>query len=227
MVLKVVLQIQASGENVKSIKPSENFIWNVKLTSRDPTCSKTTKNDETPTQTTKTFIKIDQTKWVKSKVDGKSAEMVNHNQVFAFEDASVAVIEERLGVYEFDESLDSESSDAGSVSGGVNPQVYGGLSGNSRWQTICVFRCDNCDVTDFKMESGSWKVESSNGTVFEDCEVEEGEWYDVDSGDDLVSVTGMKWRFSKKSVGFEDESKYLVHYIENCLHIADHHNRDE
>jgi len=217
MVLKVVLQIQASGENVKSIKPSENFIWNVKLTSRDPTCSKTTKNDETPTQTTKTFIKIDQTKWVNSKVDGKSKELVNHNQVFAFEDASVAVIEERLGVYEFDESLDSESSDAGSVSGA-----------SSRWQTICVFRCDNCDVTDFKMESGSWKVESSNGNVFDDCEIEEGEWYDVDSSDDLVSVTGMKWRFSKKSVGFEDESKYQVHYIENCLHMEDkdHHNRD-
>lgn len=149
-------------------------------------------------------------------MDGKSAEMVNHNQVFAFDEASVAVIEERLGVYEFDESLDNENSDDGSVSGG-----------SSRWQTICVFRCDNCDVTDFKIESGSWKVESSNGTLFEDCEIEEGEWYDVDSSDDLVSVTGMKWRCSKKSVGFEDESKYLVHYIENCLHIADHHNRDE
>ena len=36
MVLKVVLQIKAQGENVKYLQPAQDFIWLVKLTSRDP-----------------------------------------------------------------------------------------------------------------------------------------------------------------------------------------------
>lgn len=216
MVLKVVLQIKAVGENVKTLQPSKDFNWNVKLTSRDPTNFK----DETPKQTTKNFIKISQSKWIKSTVPGKKNELVNHNQKLAFDNTSVAVVKDRLGVYEFDENIDSAlDSDETEES---NSDIL-----SSGWQTICVFKCDNCEIVDFEVNCSGWMVESSNGTIFENCEVEDSEWYDVDSSEDLVSITGLKWRFSKKSVGFEDESKYLIHYIENCLHIADHHNRDE
>lgn len=217
MTLKVALQIKASGENVKYIQPSKNFTWHVKLISRDPSNS----DCSTPPQITKNYIKIDSEKWVKSKVPGKSSELVNHNQKLAFDQASVSIMTDRLGVYEFDENNIDETDSANESSSSASLGNF--------WQTICVFRCDNCDLVDFQFEGVNmgWKIEAVNGTIFEDCEFEDGEWYDVDTNEDLVSITDFKWRFSKKSVGFEDESKYLIHYIENCLHIDGHHNRDD
>jgi len=88
---------------------------------------------------------------------------------------------------------------------------------DSGWQTVCIFTCTNCTIQDLELTDG-WQIVSLSDEVFENVDLSQNDWYDMDSAEDLVSLTEIEYRLSKKTVTFVDESEFLVHYIENCLY---------
>merc|ERR1711879_27636 len=67
---------------------------------------------------------------------------------------------------------------------------------DEKWQTICVFECRGCDITEFKFSDG-WLVNCDDGSVLEDCDFSELEFYDVNGSGDSVSVTELEFKFVK------------------------------